>query len=75
VFTGSNNGLAFVAEVVQLKAIHGLLPPEFRKRKSYKITIRKNYARRPTYYGISYGLALFRIRSSLTKWTGLSFPF
>jgi hypothetical protein len=70
---GSDNGLAFMADVVQLlakrlkiKPTHGLPPPEFRKNKMYKedskITIGKTMTGDlPTMRSIT---TLLRIKSS-----------
>jgi hypothetical protein len=79
---GLDNGSAFVAEVVQLvanlEAAHGLPPPEFREGRTYeqdsKIAIGKTMpGDQPTKDQLLL-IAFLRIRSSPTKWTGLS-PF
>jgi hypothetical protein len=77
VSVGSDNGLDFVAEVVQLiakklkiKLTRGLLPPEFRKNKMYKhdlkITIKKLCQETHLLWDQLLPIALLRIKSSPT---------
>jgi hypothetical protein len=84
---GSDNGPAFMAEVIQLVAkglgvswnLHHSLPcPEFRESRMYeqdsKFAIGKTMPGDPPQWDQSLPIALLRIRSSPTKQTGLS-PF
>jgi hypothetical protein len=79
---GSNNGPAFVAEVIQLKrlknlkATHSLLPPEFRKEikhinRTVKLQLKTLCQETHLKWDQLPPVALVRIRSSPTKWTGL----